>query len=122
MFGRLESSDTVYLLFYISFLVELSRILLGLSPFSLLYAPLGSYISQPSDELQETLQERINIHQELSNIKSVQLQLVQHSKLTRKDIVLEKKIAKLRENQSNGLTRLKHVFIFIRVTPIIIFF
>lgn len=116
MFGRFENGSTGYLLFYISFLVEFSRLLLGplyFFLFSLLFA--GSYFSHPSDELHEILQERTKLHIELSNIKSIQLQFVQHSKLSRQIISLDKKITKHRENQSHSLTKLKHAFLLIRV-------
>jgi hypothetical protein len=83
-----------------------------------LFRPLpfpGSYFTQPPEKLQDSLLEKSKVSLELSQIKSIQLQFVKHSKLSRQMIALDKKIASYRDHQTKQLGRVKQAFLFGRV-------
>ena len=117
------NNDILSLLFYIIFLIEFSRILLGFFFFFFLFLSfivcLGSYFTNTS-EFEEFRNEKMKVLKELSLIKSIQIEFVKHSLLSRRIIKIDKEIIHLKDKQRKQLATLKQFFIIIRVRPFLV--
>jgi predicted RNase H-like nuclease (RuvC/YqgF family) len=72
-------------------------------------------VAKPSNKIQKLKDEKFALNLELAKIKSIQASLVQHSKLNRKVIKLDKEIEKLEIETGPKHKKVKKLFRFIRV-------
>jgi hypothetical protein len=78
---------------------------------------MAAYIvARPSDKLRKLEAEKFETSLELAAIKSIQVDLVRHSKLKRKAINLEKEIDKLQAETAPRHKKVKQLFRTVRVS------
>ena len=66
-------------------------------------------LAKPSSEIKKLLEEKALANLEIADIKSIQLELVKHSLLTRKVIKIEKRVEKLQEETKSRFKRVKSI-------------
>lgn len=75
-------------------------------------------IGKPPNLIRKLNIEKIEALKEVAGIKSVQLELVRHSLLTRKVIKIEKQIEKLQNDQAPKILKIKNIARCLRVSLI----
>jgi hypothetical protein len=83
--------------------------------FEIIVYVVEKYISLPPTELVTANNDLVATKLELCTVKSVQLELVKHSKLTRKMIKLEKQIETIKESQLPKVNRWNYILRVSRV-------
>lgn len=66
-------------------------------------------MARPSSEIKKLLEEKALANLEIAGIKSLQLELVKHSLLTRKVIKIEKRVEKLQDETKGRFKRVKSI-------------
>ncbi len=117
-----DDSRTAFICVVSCFLFEFFRIFAGLmstivaSAFLCLISLLSAYLfGRPSQKLYILQNQKFEASKELSQIKSVQLEFVKHSKLTRQVIKFEKEIEALQLTHGPRFKRVKNTFRIVRV-------
>ena len=77
---------------------------------------LGYFFAKPPDQIRKYNLEKAKANKELAEIKSIQLELVRHSLLTRKVIKIDKDIEKLQEKLIPRAKKVKQFFRILRVS------
>lgn len=83
---------------------------------------IAYFLARPSDEVNKLESDKYDAMAEVAKIKSVQLEFVKHSLLTRKVISIEKKIETLQAQYFPRLLRVRKIFRIVRVSQLRITF
>ena len=84
--------------------------------FEVLRMIIAYVLARPSSKVIQLESDKYDAMAELGKIRSVQLELVKHSKLTRKVIAIEKDIEKLQAQYFPRLLKVRKVFRVLRVS------
>ena len=80
------------------------------------------YLNLPPKELLTCTQELTIARKDLCTVKSIQLEFVKHSKLSRRTIKLEKQIEDIKEAQKPKILKIKNALNTFKVIYIFIYF
>lgn len=83
--------------------------------FEIVFFNLEQYVTQPPSELKTIANQITETKQDLCKIKSIQLELVKHSKLTRRLIKLEKQTESIKEEQAPRVAKWQYIMTVARV-------
>lgn len=80
-----------------------------------LHCRVVQWASKPPKEIQQLLEESRQIKADVASIKSIQLELVRHSKLTRKLIKVEKELERVKSEQTPIVDKWRTITKYARV-------